>query len=77
MADGSETYLCIGTAGDSCDNRRQCEIRVIEYVEELSLDAQGNVLGERHFLGQVKIAPGEPRAAQGVASQVAELAVGR
>ena len=45
VADGSESSLRARPAGDAGDHRGQREVRVIEDVEELPLQAQGNVLG--------------------------------
>jgi hypothetical protein len=48
---------------------------MIEHIEELRFDAKLELLIERKPLRQVKIAPDEIRTAQGVAAQIAELAV--
>ena len=48
---------------------------MIEDIEELRFQAQLHMFPDLKPLGKVEIAPGEVRTAQGVATQVAELAV--
>ncbi len=54
---------------------RQPEIRVIEHIEELAVDAQLHAFGQREPLGEIEIAPEEIGPAQRIAAQIAELAV--
>ena len=51
------------------------QIRMIEDVEELPVDAQLHALGQLEPLGEVQIAPDEIGTAQRVAAEIAELAV--
>jgi hypothetical protein len=53
---------------------RKREIRMIKYVEELSVETQLHALRNGKPLGEVEIAPEELRAAQGVAAQISKLA---
>ena len=53
------------------------EVRVIEYVEELNIEAQFHALLHREPFGEVQVTPSEVRTAQGVASKISKLAIGR
>ena len=76
VGERAESGLRGGLAGDAGeDHAGKAEIRVIEDIEELAVDAQLHALGQREPLRQVEIAPGEIGAAQRVAAEIAELAV--
>jgi hypothetical protein len=54
---------------------REAEIRVIEHVEELAVDAQLHVFRQLKPLGQIQVAPEEIGTAQCVPAEIAELAI--
>jgi len=75
VGERSEARLGGGITGDaSQDVTRECKVRVVEDVEELAFEAQLQVLADREIFCDVKVAPGEVGAAEGVASEVSELA---
>ena len=54
--------------------RGQAEVRMVEDVEELRIDAQLHVLAHLEPLRQIQIAPDEVRPSESVAPKIAELA---
>ncbi len=48
---------------------------MVEDVEELSLQSQFHMLGQRKRLCEIEVVPEEVRTAQGVAAEVSKLAV--
>src|ERR1019366_9083027 len=76
IAQGSESGLRGRFARDSrVPQNRETEIRVIEHVEELTVDAQLHALRQLKPLGQIQVAPEEIRAAQCIPAEIAELAI--
>ena len=76
VGERAETGLRRWLAGNAgVSQNRKPEVRVIEHVEELPVDAQLHALIQGEPLGEVEIAPGEIGTAQGVAAQISELAV--
>ena len=76
IGEGAEAGLRGGLAGDTGeDHAGQAEVGMVEYVEELDVEAQLDALGEGEPFGEVEIAPGEIGAAQGIAPESAELAI--
>ena len=56
-------------------NHRETEIRMVEDIEELPVDAKLHALRQLKPLCQIEVAPSEVGTAEGVAAEIAELAV--
>jgi len=61
-----------GDAGKHVARKR--EIRMVEYIEKLSVESQLHALGHGKPLREVEVAPEELRTAQSVATQIPKLA---
>src|SRR5260370_16216055 len=59
----------------SKNHARKCEIRMVEYIEELDVETHLHTLGQRKPLREVEVTPDEVGTAQRVAAEVPELTV--
>src|ERR1035441_699336 len=73
----AKARLCRRLAGRAGLVRGEGEVRVVEEIEYLRVEAEGNMFRDRNLLRDVDLGVGEVRSAIIVAAGVAELAVGR
>ena len=74
--EGSKTGGNKNTRNASLHVAGQCEVRVIEDVEHLGIEAQRNAFPNLEVLGDVDIRVNEMRPTYGVSSRIPELTVG-
>jgi hypothetical protein len=74
--EGAKASRDEGARHAGLDRAGQGEVGMVEGVEHLRVEAQGDAVAHGELLGDVDVGVGEVGAAQGIAAAVAELAVG-
>ena len=76
VGEGAETCLRSGISRNAGEyHARKPEIRMVEHIEELDVEAQLPLLGQRKQFRDVEIAPRKIGTAQSVAAEISKLAI--